>query len=127
MVEVGRQGDQDFIARLGQRHHREAESLVATGGDGYPGGGDRGVVVGAQRTGQGLAEWEDPLLVGVGRRGRTLGNGGDVIAHRLGRRVGRRGLGDVDQGEVAGGVALPPSDLGDRRVHHPMHYLPDAH
>ena len=90
-------------------------------------GRDRGVVVGGQSTGQRLTEGGDPLLIGVGCRGHTPGNGGDVVAQFPGGRIGRRRLGDVDERTVRGCLVLPVSDLGDRRVDHPMHYLPDAH
>ena len=80
MVEVGGQRQDDLVARLGERHHRQAERLVAAGRDGHPVDRDRGVVVHRHGSHQRLAQFGDSLLVGVGRRGRALGSGGDVVA-----------------------------------------------
>ena len=117
MIEVIGSGKNDLVAGPGERRQRQAERLVATGGDAHLPGRDHAAIEFGAVLGERGAQLGESLDVGVARGFRARGRVGQVRGQRLVGRVAGHRLGDVEERLVGGKRAAldPRLRLGDGR------------
>ena len=117
VVEVGGRGQDRLVARSRQRHQREAEGLVAAGGDRHLLVRHPAAIGLGERRRERAAQVVAAEDRGIARRLRPAHSLREMRGEGIGRRVGRHRLGQIEQGLVGREAAAcgQTRDLGDRR------------